>query len=68
MSSYKAPLDDIRFALYDVLDSDALFAKLDAIGWSGPRPGGSFFVWLPVPEGYTSQASPITCLTKHMSP
>ncbi len=28
MSSYKAPLDDIRFALYDVLDSDALFAKL----------------------------------------
>jgi alkylation response protein AidB-like acyl-CoA dehydrogenase len=28
MSSYKAPLDDIRFALYDVLDADALFAKL----------------------------------------
>ena len=28
MSSYKAPLDDIRFALHDVLDSDALFAKL----------------------------------------
>ena len=26
MSTYKAPLDDIRFALYDVLDSDALFA------------------------------------------
>ena len=35
---------------------DALFAKLDAIGWSGPRPGGSFFVWLPVPEGFTSQS------------
>jgi len=33
-----------------------LFAKLDAIGWSGPRPGGSFFVWLPVPKGYTSQS------------
>jgi alkylation response protein AidB-like acyl-CoA dehydrogenase len=28
MSSYKAPLDDIRFALYDVLDADALFARL----------------------------------------
>ena len=28
MSSYKAPLDDIRFALFDVLDSEATFARL----------------------------------------
>ena len=28
MSSYKAPLDDIRFALFDVLDSEAAFARL----------------------------------------
>ncbi|RYG14089.1 MAG: acyl-CoA dehydrogenase [Burkholderiales bacterium] len=28
MSIYKAPLADIRFALYDVLDADELFAKL----------------------------------------
>jgi len=28
MSSYKAPLDDIRFALFDVLGSEALFAHL----------------------------------------
>ena len=28
MSTYKAPLEDIRFALHDVLDSDAQFAKL----------------------------------------
>ena len=28
MSTYKAPLTDIRFALYDVLGADALFAKL----------------------------------------
>ncbi len=28
MSSYKAPLDDLRFALFDVLDSEASFAKL----------------------------------------
>ncbi|MFT4178980.1 MAG: acyl-CoA dehydrogenase C-terminal domain-containing protein [Thermomonas sp.] len=28
MSSYKAPLDDIRFALFDVLDAEPLFAKL----------------------------------------
>ncbi|QIL20102.1 acyl-CoA dehydrogenase C-terminal domain-containing protein [Thermomonas sp. HDW16] len=28
MSSYKAPLEDIRFALFDVLDSEATFARL----------------------------------------
>ena len=28
MSTYKAPLTDIRFALYDVLGAEALFAKL----------------------------------------
>ena len=28
MSSYKAPLDDIRFALFDVLDSEKTFARL----------------------------------------
>lgn len=28
MSSYKAPLDDLRFALYDVLGAEALFARL----------------------------------------
>ena len=28
MSSYKAPLDDIRFALFDVLDSGETFARL----------------------------------------
>ena len=28
MSSYKAPLDDLRFALYDVLDAEAHFEKL----------------------------------------
>jgi alkylation response protein AidB-like acyl-CoA dehydrogenase len=28
MSSYHAPLADIRFALYDVMDSDALFQRL----------------------------------------
>ncbi len=28
MSTYKAPLDDLRFALYDVLDAEALFERL----------------------------------------
>ncbi|MGI8561067.1 MAG: acyl-CoA dehydrogenase C-terminal domain-containing protein [Luteimonas sp.] len=28
MTTYKAPLGDIRFALYDVLQADALFARL----------------------------------------
>ncbi|REK77201.1 pyridoxal phosphate-dependent aminotransferase [Paenibacillus paeoniae] len=35
---------------------DALFEALDRIGWKAARPGGSFFCWLPVPEGYTSEA------------
>ncbi|MEK3881398.1 pyridoxal phosphate-dependent aminotransferase [Paenibacillus sp. PL2-23] len=34
---------------------DALFTALDRIGWKAERPGGSFFCWLPVPEGYTSE-------------
>lgn len=29
-------------------------AKLQAIGWKVQAPEGSFFAWLPVPEGYTS--------------
>jgi len=33
---------------------DALFAALDEIGWKATKPTGSFFCWLPVPEGYTS--------------
>ena len=28
MSTYKAPLDDMRFALFDVLGAEALFARL----------------------------------------
>jgi aminotransferase len=34
---------------------DVLFESLDAIGWEADKPGGSFFCWLPVPEGYTSE-------------
>ncbi|OXM16574.1 pyridoxal phosphate-dependent aminotransferase [Paenibacillus herberti] len=33
---------------------NALFQELDRIGWKAERPGGSFFCWLPVPQGYTS--------------
>lgn len=33
---------------------DALFTALDEIGWKATKPSGSFFCWLPVPEGYTS--------------
>ncbi|MFD0586964.1 pyridoxal phosphate-dependent aminotransferase [Paenibacillus sp. GCM10027627] len=35
---------------------EALFAALDEIGWKASRPGGSFFCWLPVPAGYTSES------------
>ncbi|WP_214847229.1 aminotransferase class I/II-fold pyridoxal phosphate-dependent enzyme [Exiguobacterium sp. s193] len=42
-------------ALYETR-RDALFGALQEIGWDGPVPGGSFFVWLPVPTGFTSQS------------
>lgn len=35
---------------------DAFFAALEEIGWHAAKPGGSFFSWLPVPEGFTSAA------------
>ncbi|RIX53540.1 pyridoxal phosphate-dependent aminotransferase [Paenibacillus nanensis] len=35
---------------------EALYGALDRIGWKAERPGGSFFCWLPVPEGYTSES------------
>lgn len=31
-----------------------LFKELDQLGWKAKPPKGSFFTWLPVPEGYTS--------------
>lgn len=33
-----------------------LIDGLRSIGWNAVAPGGSFFAWLPVPEGYTSQS------------
>lgn len=33
---------------------DVLFTALDEIGWKAAKPTGSFFCWLPVPEGYSS--------------
>lgn len=35
---------------------NVLFEALDRIGWKAARPGGSFFCWLPVPDGYTSES------------
>ena len=31
---------------------DALVEGLDRIGWHVPKPGGSMFVWAPIPEPY----------------
>jgi aminotransferase len=44
--------------LNDVYESrrDALYEALAEIGWRAEKPGGSFFCWLPVPEGYTSES------------
>lgn len=33
-----------------------LIGGLRELGWKVEAPGGSFFAWLPVPEGYTSQS------------
>ncbi|UNK20588.1 pyridoxal phosphate-dependent aminotransferase [Paenibacillus sp. N3/727] len=33
---------------------DAFFDALSDIGWNAEKPAGSFFSWLPVPEGFTS--------------
>lgn len=33
---------------------DVFFDALSDIGWNAEKPSGSFFSWLPVPEGYTS--------------
>ncbi|WP_239614256.1 pyridoxal phosphate-dependent aminotransferase [Cohnella mopanensis] len=33
---------------------NALYGALEEIGWKAAKPAGSFFCWLPVPEGYTS--------------
>jgi aminotransferase len=47
---------DCVFELNAVYESrlNALYAALDRIGWQAAKPGGSFFCWLPVPEGHTS--------------
>jgi len=33
---------------------DAFYGALSEIGWEAKKPSGSFFCWLPVPEGFTS--------------
>ncbi|TFE30057.1 pyridoxal phosphate-dependent aminotransferase [Cohnella luojiensis] len=35
---------------------NALYEALDEIGWKANKPAGSFFCWLPVPEGHTSMS------------
>jgi len=49
------PQDCVR-ELVKVYESrrNALFSALDRIGWKAEASEGSFFAWLPVPEGFTS--------------
>lgn len=35
---------------------DVLYGALEEIGWKADKPPGSFFCWLPVPKGYTSES------------
>jgi alanine-synthesizing transaminase len=36
---------------------DALCDGLDRIGWETPKPGGTMFVWAPIPEPYAEMGS-----------
>jgi aminotransferase len=49
------PQDSVRqlVATYESR-RDALYDALAGIGWRPSKPEGSFFCWLPVPQGYTS--------------
>ncbi|HTG71132.1 MAG TPA: pyridoxal phosphate-dependent aminotransferase [Candidatus Udaeobacter sp.] len=47
-------VSDLR-AMYESR-REALFAALDRIGFQAARPGGSFFCWLPVAKGHTSES------------
>ena len=42
---------------------DALIEGLDRIGWKVPTPGGSMFVWAPIPEPYAEMDSVEFCST-----
>lgn len=35
---------------------DAFYGALSEIGWEAQKPAGSFFSWLPVPKGFTSES------------
>ena len=41
---------------------DALIDGLERIGWHVPKPGGSMFVWAPIPEAYADMDSVEFCL------
>ncbi|KYG92991.1 pyridoxal phosphate-dependent aminotransferase, partial [Paenibacillus polymyxa] len=43
---------------------NAFYDALGQIGWKATRPSGSFFSWLPVPQGYTSASFPDLLLRK----
>jgi len=43
---------------------DAFMAACGQIGWMGQVPPGSFFAWMPVPAGYTSESFADILLTK----
>lgn len=40
---------------------DALIEGLDRLGWHIPKPGGSMFVWAPIPEAYAEMDSVEFC-------
>jgi LL-diaminopimelate aminotransferase len=43
---------------------DALVDGLNSLGWKVPKPRATFYVWVPVPSGYTSRELVATLLEK----
>ncbi|WP_449354591.1 pyridoxal phosphate-dependent aminotransferase [Virgibacillus natechei] len=53
LTSKQSCVDEL-VALYESR-RNVLVTECERIGWNSKAPTGSFFAWLPVPEGYTSE-------------
>ena len=55
VAALTGPMDEVRVQCDEYQKRrDALCDGLRAAGWDVPNSDGTMFVWLPVPEGYTS--------------
>ena len=57
IAALTGPMDDVHAQCLEYQRRrDALCGGLRAAGWNVPDSDGTMFVWLPVPEGYTSMS------------